>query len=70
MLFDVLVCRESKMAANNRKYIGNYVSARIRNNNEIPTATPMFPGSGNTDRLLGTYVWACRQPKKAAIYRK
>jgi len=29
--------------------------------NEIPTATPMFPGSGNTVKLLGilSYAWAC-----------
>jgi len=46
-----------------------YISAHIHDSNEIPTATPLFPGSGNTDRLLGIlyYVWACRKSKMAAI---
>jgi len=48
------------------------ISADTRDSNEIPTATPMFPGSGNTDKLLGilSYVWACRKSKMAAIHRK
>jgi len=29
-----------------------YISARIHDSNVIPTATPMFSGSCNTDRLL------------------
>jgi len=70
----VWVYRKSKMAANNRKWIRNYVyisAYKLYDSNEIPTATPMFPrGSSKTDRLLGTYVWACRQSKMAAIHRK
>jgi len=30
-----------------------HISACIHDSNEIPMATPMFPGSGNMDRLLG-----------------
>jgi len=42
------------------------------NDKEIPTATLMFPGSGNTDRLLWilSYVWACWKSKMVAINRK
>jgi len=31
--------------------------------------TPMFPESGNAERLLGilSYVWVCRKSKMAAI---
>jgi len=36
-----------------------YISARIHDSNEIPTVTPMFPGSGNTDRLLGILSYVC-----------
>jgi len=36
------------MAAINRKWIGNYVY-QLHDSNEIPKATPMFLGSGNTD---------------------
>jgi len=48
------------------------ISAYTHGSNENPTATPMFPGSGNTDRLLGIRycVWACRKSKMAAINRK
>jgi len=44
----------------------------IHDRNEIPTATPMFPGSGNTDRLLGmlSYVRVCHKAKMATINRK
>jgi len=49
-----------------------HISARIRDSNEIPTASPMFLGSGNTDGLLGilSYVWICHKSKMAAINRK
>jgi len=30
-----------------------YISARIQDSNEIPTATPIFPGSDNRYRLQG-----------------
>jgi len=48
------------------------ISARIRDSNEIATATPMFPGLGNTDRLLGilSHVWVCWKSEMAAINRK
>jgi len=54
MLVDVWVCRKAKMAATDRKWIGNYVyiSVCIHDGNEIPTATPMFPGSDNRYRQL------------------
>jgi len=49
-----------------------YISARIRDSNEIPMAKPMFPESDNRFRLLGklSYVWVCRKLKMALINRK
>jgi len=49
-----------------------YISARIHDSNGIPKATPMFPGSGNTNRLMGilSYVSACYKSKMAAINRE
>jgi len=46
-----------------------YISARIPDSNEIPTATPLFPGSGNTDRLLGvlSYVLECHKSNMSAF---
>jgi len=46
-----------------------YGPARIHDCNEIPTVTPMFPGSDSRYRLLGilSYVWVYRQSKMAAI---
>jgi len=35
------------------------ISVYTHDGNEIPTATPMFPWSGNTDRLLGIRFHAC-----------
>jgi len=61
------------MAAMNRKYIYNpCIFGFVRNSNKIPTTLPMFPGSGNTDRLPGilSYVLACWKSKMAAINRK
>jgi len=45
------------------------ISAYTYDSNEIPTATPIFSGSGNTERLLGIqiYVCACWKSKMAAI---
>jgi len=42
-----------------------HISVRIRDSSEIPTATPMFPGSGNTDRLQGilSYAWGVLEVK-------
>jgi len=53
-------------------YDFTYISARIHDSNEIPTAKPMIPWSGNTYRLLGMlpYVWVSRKLKMAAINRK
>jgi len=44
-----------------------YNSAPIHDSSEIPTATPMFPRSGNTERLLGllSSVWVCCKSKMA-----
>jgi len=66
-----LVYQRWRPLTGSRKDI-TYISARIHDSNGIPNATPMFPGSGNTDRLLEMlfYVWECRQTKMAAIYRK
>ena len=38
-----------------------YISARIHDSNEIPTAMHMFSGPGNTERLLRilSKVWVC-----------
>jgi len=49
-----------------------YISARIHDNNEIPTATPMFLGSSNTYRQLGilSYACVCQTSKLVAINRK
>jgi len=49
-----------------------YISARIHDSNEFPTAAPMFPGSGDMDRLLGilSSVWACCKSKMAAINKE
>jgi len=61
------------MAAINRKYIVYYVYlSSYFDSNKIPTATPMFLGSDNKDRLLGilSYVWVCRKSKMMAINRK
>jgi len=42
-----------KMAAMNRKYIYNTrIFGCVLNNNEIPTAMPMFSRSGNTTEVL------------------
>jgi len=48
------------------------ISAYTHDRNEIPTATPIFSGSGNTERLLGIqfYVWARWKSKMTAINRK
>jgi len=48
------------------------ISAYTLDSNEIPTATLMFPGTGNTDRLqrILSYVWACWKSEMAAISRK
>jgi len=48
------------------------ISAYTHDSNEIPTATPIFPWSSNTDRILRIlyYVWACRKSKMTAINRK
>jgi len=48
------------------------ISAYKHDINEIPTATPMFRGSGNMVRLRGivSYVWLCHKSKMAAINRK
>jgi len=37
---------------------------------EIPTATPLLPESGNTERLLGiqSFVWACWESKKTVEF--
>jgi len=40
------ICRKSKMAAINRKYIRN-ISVSIYDSNEIQTAIPMFSGTGD-----------------------
>ena len=54
ILSDVWICRKAKMAAINRKYIGNNVITQfviyMIYSKEIPTATPMFSGSCNTER--------------------
>ena len=49
-----------------------YISAFNHDSNEIPTAIPMFAGSGNTERLVGilSEVRVCRKSKMAAINRK
>jgi len=48
------------------------ISADTHDSNDIPTATPMFPGSGSTFRLLGIrfHVWACWKSKMVAINQK
>ena len=49
-----------------------YLSLRRKVRNEIPSAMPMFSGSGNTEKLVGilSNVWVCRKSKIAVIYRK
>ena len=71
ILFDVRVCRKSKMAAINRKYVGN-ISACIHDSKEIPTAIPMFLGSGYMIRLLRVLfdVRICENSKMAVWNRK
>jgi len=41
------------------------ISASIHDSNEIQTASPMFWGSDNTERLVGILsdVWVCRKSK-------
>jgi len=48
------------------------ISVYTHDSNNISTATPMFPGSDNMERLLEiqSYVWACCKLKMAAINRK
>jgi len=76
MLFDVWVCRKAKMTATNRKWRSGleitYISTRTHDSNEIPTATPMIPASGNAQRLLRIqfYTPACWKSKMSAINRK
>ena len=69
ILSDVWVCRESKMVP----LIGSinditYVSASIHNNNKIPTAIPMFSGSGYKIRLMWRLLdmWICEESKDGA----
>jgi len=47
-------------------------SANTHDSNEIPTIKPMFPGSGNTYKLLRIrfYIWAFWKSKTAAINQK
>ena len=49
-----------------------YISAYIHDSDEIPTAIPMFSGSGNTLKLVGirSNVWECRKQKMVAINRE
>jgi len=72
--FHVWSCWNTKMTTINWKKIGNYVylSSYIYDSNKIPTATPLFLGSGNTDTLLGilSYVRVCWKSKMGAINRK
>ena len=69
-LSDVWVSRKSKMAAiiRNRNDI-TYISASIRDGNEISTAIPMFSGSGNTKILVGILsdVRVCPKSKMAQL---
>jgi len=78
--FDSLIYLEPvqrfKNGSNVMKFrnFGDITSSRVKDKlktkiNENPTTAPMFPGSGNTDRLLGIlyYVWACRTSKMATI---
>ena len=46
-----------------------YISARMHDSNEIPTATLMFSRRGNTERLVGMLsdVWVCRSSVLVAI---
>jgi len=48
------------------------ISACTHDSKEITTATLMFLGTGNTDKLLRilSYDWACWKSKMAAINRK
>jgi len=73
MLFAVWVRCKAKMAPVSGKKIRNYVYlSRKHDSNEIPTAIPMFSGSGNSDRLLGIllYVWVCCKSKTATNNRQ
>ena len=68
---DVWISDEWKMAACNRKYIYDipHISACIRERKEIPTAVPMFSGSGNKTRLLRRPldVWIREESRMADI---
>jgi len=74
-------CNDTKLQVSKRKSENQdscyensvaQISAYTHDSNEIPTATSKFPGSGNTDKLLGilSYVPACWESKMAAINRK
>ena len=79
MFFQVQLSNEtfSIVVRLNRKYeilngilhIGsNNISACRQHRNEIPTATPMLSGLGNTESLWQYYsIWFCRQSKMTAI---
>jgi len=61
--------RKSEIQDGGFESIVAQISAYTHDSNENPTVTPMFPGSGNTDRPLGIlyHVWACRKSEMAAI---
>jgi len=57
----------------NQKYVYNtYIFAAIPDSNKIPTAIPMFLGSGNMTRLgrILSDVWVSGESKMAAINRE
>jgi len=64
--------QKSEMAALKIQLHKSQLIHNTHDSNENPTATPMFPGSSNTDRLLGIrfHVWACRKSQMAAMNRK
>ena len=49
-----------------------HISACIHDSNGIPTAIPMFSGSGNKTRLLRKLigVWICQESMMANIFRR
>ena len=74
MLYDVLVCWKSIMAAINSKLMGNnvFLISCMLDINEIQTAQSMFSGKGYTTRTLRRLpdVWICEESKMATFDRK
>ena len=61
-----------KMAAMYKLHTYGPIYACIHDSNEIPTALPMFLGSGNIERLVRKLsdVWVCWKSKMVAMNRK